>query len=1031
MEQVQQWFSHNLDIVFLVYGLSFVLMGTSIFVQSVRGSALKLSRIISLLASFALIHGINEWLDMLAFIHPTEAIFKTLSLCCLITSYVFLFEFGVRLSTINKDVPLFRWRLSAGMLLFISVLSYVSGDPRQTGQIMARYFLAFPGSLLTAIGFYHYRHIKENIKKPLHVNDYFLLAGISFLVYSILGGLVVNRGGFFPSNVLNTETFLSAVGIPVQVFRAISAALAAISVVGVIKLFNWEAQKHLQDTIEELVGKDDKILQQSQLQEVLNLVMKVSMFSMPIEKQLERILNFILLLPNISIQAKGCIFLKQDNSDTLTIIAHSNFPEEQLKTCANIRIGQCLCGRSAATAKVIFTTTADDAGHDISYEGMLPHGHYCIPIISDVRLLGVLNLYVTEQYQWSREEEGFLKSIANIIAEIIMRKETDEQLKQNYQIQNTINTILQLSLGAFSLQEYMEKTLQIISTVPWLSDKSTGCIFMMDEKREALVIRAHKGLSPRLYKACNYLPLGKCLCGLAASTGETVFANSLDARHSIVYEGMHQHGHYCVPIKSGDRVLGVINLYTKAGHVRNRVEENFLISVASTLSGIIERKQIEDKLLYMTNYDVLTGLPNRVLLFDRLEYEIRNARRYGSFFAVFYLDMDNFRNINDAMGHDVGDLFLKNIAGRLMRNVREADTVARINGDEFTLIMTNLKDVNDLDVVANKILSSLSEHFDLGGNNYSATASLGISIYPDDADSAEGLMNCAETAMNHVKIGGRKGCLRFNRDMDASMSERFKLENELRLAVERNEFVIHYQPQIDIKSGRIIGAEALVRWQHPVMGLVYPNSFIPLAEDTGLIVPIGELVLHNSCMQNVVWQGMGLPPVIVAINVSLKQVHRQYNLVDVVLKILHDTQLNSQHLELELTESFCMQNLDNTIAMLRQFSYMGVLVTIDDFGTGYSSLSYLKHLPFKKLKIDKGFIQEITTNPDDLTIVKTIIDMAHNLRLKVIAEGVETNDQLEVLRSLNCDEVQGFLISKAIPAEEFAQLLEEQAMHLP
>ncbi|KJU82658.1 PAS/PAC and GAF sensor-containing diguanylate cyclase/phosphodiesterase [Candidatus Magnetobacterium bavaricum] len=1021
--QVQLWFRHNLDIVFLLYGLSFVAMGVSILVQSRGGSALKLSRIIWLLASFALIHGINEWLDMLAFTHPAETIFKRAGFCCLVASFAFLFEFGLRLFTINKDVPWFRWRITAGMLICISVLSYVSGRPWETGQILARYFLAFPGSLLTAIGFYHYRYIKENIKKPLHVNGYFLLAGIAFLIYCVLGGLVVNRGGFFPSNVLNTETFLAAVKIPVQVFRAISATLAAISVVGVIKLFNWEAQKHLQDTIEELVEKEDKILQQAQLQEVLNLVMKVSMFSMSIEKQLERILNFILLLPSISLQAKGCIYLKQDNSDTLTIITHNNFPQEQLKVCANIQVGQCLCGRSAATARVIFVQTANDVGHDIRYEGMLPHGHYCIPIISDVRLIGVLNLYVTEQYQWSREEEGFFKSIANIIAEIIIRKETDERLKQYYQTQDTINTILQLSLNSFSLQEHMEKTLQIISSVPWLSNKSTGCIFLMDEKRETLVIKAHKGLSPRLYKTCNYLPLGKCLCGLAASTGEVVFADSLDARHSIVYEGMHQHGHYCVPIKSGDRVLGVINLYTKAGHVRTRQEENFLVSVASTLSGIIERKQIEDRLLYMTNYDTLTGLPNRVLLVDRLEYEIRNARRYGSFFAVFYLDMDNFKNVNDAMGHDVGDLFLKTIADRLMKNVREADTVARVNGDEFTLIMTNLKNTNALEAVANKILSSLSEHFDLGGNNYIATASLGISVYPDDADGAEGLISCAETAMNVVKLGGRNGCLRFNSEMDASMSGRFRLENDLRLAIERNELVLYYQPQIDIKSGRIIGAEALVRWQHPELGLIYPNSFIPLAENTGLIVPLGELVLRNGCQQNVVWQGMGLPSVIVAINVSLKQVHRQYNLAEVVLKTLHDTQLNPQYLELEFTESFYMQNLDNTIAMLRQFTYMGILVTIDDFGTGFSSLSYLKHLPFKKLKIDKGFIQEITTNPDDLTIVKTIIDMAHNLRLKVIAEGVETHDQLEVLRNLNCDEVQGFLFSKAIPAEAFAQML--------
>ncbi|MBF0516524.1 MAG: EAL domain-containing protein [Nitrospirae bacterium] len=788
----------------------------------------------------------------------------------------------------------------------------------------------------------------------------------------------------------------------------------------------------LMDSYNDLLRQKGETQLHIQEQEIINSILNISLLPDSLELLLQKILELILQNPWISLQSKGCIFMADEQSRQLRIVASHNFLPQQLSMCSPLPFGKCLCGLAASSKEIVFCPdSGEDDKHTLRYENMAAHGHYCVPIVLGDRLLGVFNVYLNEGHQRKKEDDIFLKSIARTIAGVILRKESEEKTKKGYLIQDSINAILQLSIQTFSLNEYLDKFLELISTVPWLPEKSAGCIFLIGSSSGELEMAVHRGFSKRLLDLCRRVPVGSCLCGRCAATGRVVFSSGIDDRHEITYDGISEHGHYCIPIKVNERVIGVINLYVEAGYVQTLLEEEFLVSAANTLSGIVERKRMEEKLEYMANNDSLTGLPNRVLFFDRLSHDIKSGTRYEYMLGVLYVDIDNFKIINDTMGHDVGDKLIKAIADRLTVCIRESDTVSRVSGDEFTVILSNVNTVNQIETVTNKIITRIKEPFDVNGQSLTITASIGVSVFPSDGHGAGELLRHADTAMFHAKKGGKDNYLLFKPDMDEELNRRISVEKELRLALERDELVLHYQPQIDITTGKIIGAEALVRWQHPEKGLIFPDKFITIAEDTGLIIPLGEQVLYKSCKQNAQWQSKGLPPILIAVNVSTTQISWNYDLADMVISILNKTEMPPENLEIEITESFCMQNVDSTISMLRKFNSLGINVAIDDFGTGYSSLSYLKHLPFKKLKVDRSFVNEITNDQDDLTIVKTIIDMSHNLRLKVIAEGVETKEQLDLLRTLGCDEVQGYLFSKPVPPEKFAVLLKDGFFPMP
>jgi diguanylate cyclase len=424
---------------------------------------------------------------------------------------------------------------------------------------------------------------------------------------------------------------------------------------------------------------------------------------------------------------------------------------------------------------------------------------------------------------------------------------------------------------------------------------------------------------------------------------------------------------------------------------------------------------VNAELQHQATHDALTGLPNRVLFMDRLGREIAHAARDGRHFAVLLLDLDRFKLINDTLGHAAGDLLLGGVARRLSGVTREVDTVARTGGDEFLLLITDTSDQSDLGGVAGKIGKALSEPFTVNSAEVHTSASIGISVYPGDGTDVDALVAHADEAMYFAKQRGRNSFQFFNQAMSVFSQTRLDLENDLRRALALNQMEVHYQPKSDVATGRISSVEALLRWRHPTRGLVSPAEFIPLAEESGLILSIGEWVLRESCRQAREWQRTGIPFLRVAVNVSPVQ-FKQSNFLQAVHSALIDFDLQPQYLEIELTETTVMGNAEDSVQILEQLSRLGVVVSIDDFGTGYSSMSYLRKFPIDKLKIDRSFIAELTTNAADASIVQAIISLAHSLRLKVVAEGVETAEQLQRLRELGCDQYQGFYRSAALPA---------------
>lgn len=441
-------------------------------------------------------------------------------------------------------------------------------------------------------------------------------------------------------------------------------------------------------------------------------------------------------------------------------------------------------------------------------------------------------------------------------------------------------------------------------------------------------------------------------------------------------------------------------------------------------SDISERHAAQEHIRQLAYFDPLTGLPNRRLLQDRAEQALVSAEREGKRVALLFVDLDHFKTINDSLGHSSGDQLLSKVAQRLLGCVRRMDTVSRLGGDEFVVLLGEAT-LEGTSEVARKILEVVACPCQIEQHQLGVTPSLGISLFPQDGGDFETLLKHADTAMYRAKESGRNTYRFFASEMNVAALERLQLENGLRQGLERGEFVLHYQPQINLASGRIIGAEALVRWLHPQTGLVSPGKFIPVAEISGLIVPIGEWVLREACRQNRSWQDAGLPPISIAVNISSVQ-FRGGQLEESVRSVLADSGLPPEFLELELTEGIVMGNADETVDILRRLSATGVKLAIDDFGTGYSSLSYLKRFPIDKLKIDQSFVRDIVSDPDDWAIATAVISLGHSLRLAVIAEGVEHAEQLEMLRIQGCDEVQGYYFSVPLPADEFAELLLRQ-----
>ena len=446
------------------------------------------------------------------------------------------------------------------------------------------------------------------------------------------------------------------------------------------------------------------------------------------------------------------------------------------------------------------------------------------------------------------------------------------------------------------------------------------------------------------------------------------------------------------------------------------------IAIEGIVQDITERRLHQVRIEHQANYDTLTGLANRSLLQDRLQQALLTTASSGQRLAVAFVDLDRFKFINDSLGHHVGDELLKAVAARLKTCVRECDTVARLGGDEFVLLINGHTGPEHVSQMMEKMLAAVAQPWVIQQGEFLISCSIGVALHPDDGEEALTLLKHADSAMYRAKDNGRNNFQFFTRELNALMIEQLELETYLRRALERNQFVLRYQPRVNLATGQIVGAEALLRWRMPQRGTVAPMRFIGLAEETGLIVPIGKWVLQTACAQNKAWQDAGVPPIVVSVNVSPRQ-FRHESLVQTVAEVLRSTGLEARYLELELTESMVMHDPPKLVAMLDELKELGVKIAVDDFGTGYSSLSYLKRFPVDRLKVDRSFVENMTTEADDATIVRTIIALGHNLGLKVVAEGVETAQQARALRAYQCDEAQGFLFARPVASRVLPRLI--------
>lgn len=563
-----------------------------------------------------------------------------------------------------------------------------------------------------------------------------------------------------------------------------------------------------------------------------------------------------------------------------------------------------------------------------------------------------------------------------------------------------------------------------------------------------VIRREHQALRDSEERLCNFVDTANDLIFCVAEDGRFLYVNPewqetlgysledlnelrlqdlihLDNRSRCLIEFRRVLGGGKGSALEGDFVAQNGRRVTVEGNISCTHKEGQPAMVWGICRDITQRRAAEEQLYHLAHHDALTGLPNRTLLIDRLNQAKALAHRNGQMVGILFLDLDRFKLINDTLGHNVGDQLLQAVSRRLKGCIREIDTLARLGGDEFIVTLVNLQEMLDVKSLANKVLKSLGKPFQIGEHELFVTTSVGISLYPNDGQQVEGLIKKADIAMYHAKAVGRNNYQFYHQRMDEDAERRLVLINGIRKALEREEFSLHYQPKIDIASGTVTAMEALVRWQHPELGLLPPAEFIPLAEETGLILPLGEWVLRRACTENAGWRAQGLPPMRVAVNISGYQL-QQPNLLESIQEILKEAGMPAEALELEITETVVMQNPEFAVGVLNAFRDLGIHISIDDFGTGYSSLSHLKKFSINTLKIDKSFVRDVENNSTDAAIASAIIAMGSSLNLQVIAEGVETEGQYAFLRDKLCHEVQGYLFSKPLPLEAATAFLQKQ-----
>lgn len=611
------------------------------------------------------------------------------------------------------------------------------------------------------------------------------------------------------------------------------------------------------------------------------------------------------------------------------------------------------------------------------------------------------------------------------VRDISERKAAVDKINRDYHSQRVLAELLETAMRPGAFDQRLQAALELIVSTPWLALKGSGSIFLADSVSGTLRMAAMHGLSAEIEQACATVEIGHCLCGRAAQSRELLFVDCIDERHQVHYPGMSEHGHYCAPILFDGALLGVLNLYLDAHHRAAPEEVQFITAAAHAVGGMIQRHQVEQQLRHHAYHDALTGMPNRILFMDRLEQCLNFSERHPEMrCAVLYLDLDRFKTINDSLGHTLGDQLLLEVSERIRGCMRPEDTVARMGGDEFTILLEDVVTPADALRVSDRLHTALQHPILLKGPEIFVTASIGIAIAASNDRQAADLLRDADTAMYRAKSQGTGQTVLFDEPMHLFAVAQLTLESELRRALERAELRVHYQPIVATGSGEVLGFEALARWEHSERGMVSPIEFIPLAEETGLINEIGNWVLTEACRQLQEWRQAfpERPDLSVSVNLSAKQ-FLQPDLVERIDAVIAATGVEPCHLVLEITESVLMHNPEAANKTLLELKARGVHLYVDDFGTGYSSLSYLQNFPFDALKIDRAFVSRLAPGIEEGEMVSTIIAIARNFRMSVIAEGVENDAQLERLVALGCRKAQGYYFSPPLPATAASSLL--------
>ncbi|PZM13939.1 EAL and GGDEF domain-containing protein [Rhizobium tubonense] len=621
-----------------------------------------------------------------------------------------------------------------------------------------------------------------------------------------------------------------------------------------------------------------------------------------------------------------------------------------------------------------------------------------------------------------RNDQGEIVGLVGISRDVTVRKR-DEILREEQA------HVLEMIAMNLPLEKVLERIVLLMETQ---LQGVFGSILLLDPDGTHLKHGAAPSLPAAYNQAIDGTAIGPGVgsCGTAAYRRESVIVTDIandplwvDFRE--LAERYELRSCWSTPIISHlGAVLGTFAMYSRDIRAPDVWETNLTGLVTRIAAIAIERKLAEDQIIFVAHHDSLTGLANRTLLKDRLVQAMLQTERYNPCVSVVFVDLDDFKSVNDSLGHAAGDQLLKIVAGRMVDCVRPIDAVVRLGGDEFVILLVDQPEGTDaISATLDKMRMAIAEPISIEGRPFHIACSMGVATYPNDGPDAEALLTNADAAMYKAKEAGGDGFQFFTAEMNVKVHERLALQDAMRDGIGRSEFYLVYQPQVDIQSGRIFAVEALVRWKHPVRGVISPNEFITLAEETGLIVPLGDWVLNEACRQNKAWQDAGLPPVSVCVNVSARQ-FQDKKWTSHVTSALEESGLDARYLELELTESLVMRDVDQAIVTMKELQALGVHFAIDDFGTGYSSLSALKSLPVSRLKIDQSFVLNLATDEDDRTIAAVVISLGQRLNLKVIAEGVETNEQLGFLRDSHCDEFQGYLFSRPVEAAAIAALLQ-------